>query len=81
MQKLITSEIDLQHGSCIDDKRQEILDFFLKTWEIDELTWKPLKDDSVFNLKGDPLRHEIIFYYGHTASFYINKLIISKIIE
>src|SRR5674476_1605590 len=30
--------------------------------------------------KADPLRHPMIFYYGHTATFYINKLIISKII-
>lgn len=81
MQQLITSEVDIQHCLCIDDKRQEILDYFLKTWEIDELTWKPLKDDSVFYLKGDPLRHDIIFYYGHTASFYINKLVISKVIK
>lgn len=81
MQDLITSEIDLQRGTCIDTKRQEILDYFLKTWEIDELTWKPLKDDSVFYLKGDPLRHDIIFYYGHTASFFINKLMIAKVIK
>ena len=25
-------------------------------------------------MRSEPLRHPLIFYYGHTASFYINKL-------
>jgi hypothetical protein len=31
--------------------------------------------------KADPLRHPIIFYYGHTATFFINKLKLAKITD
>ena len=76
---LIVKGVDLQHG-CLVDKRKEILDYFLKTWEIDEICYKPLKNDDVFYKRGDPLRHIILFYYGHSAAFYINKFMIAKII-
>ena len=77
--KLIVKGVDLQHGEP-EAKRKEILDYFLKTWEIDEICYKPLKNDDVFYERGDPLRHIILFYYGHTAAFYINKFMIAKII-
>ncbi|OHT09121.1 Generic methyltransferase [Tritrichomonas foetus] len=81
MQNLITKDIDLSNSTDVEAKRAEILDYFLKTWEIDELIYKPLKDDEVFLHRGDPLRHVILFYYGHTAAFYINKMMIAKIIK
>lgn len=31
--------------------------------------------------RGDPLRHIILFYLGHTAAFYINKLFLAKVIK
>ena len=78
--ELVTAEVDLTTGNA-EQKRQEILDYFLKTWEIDELCYKPLKDEKSFYLRGDPLRHVILFYYGHTACFYINKMMIAQIIS
>ena len=80
MTDLITKTIDLQHDTA-DEKRNGIRDYFLKTWEIDEKLYSQLKSDAVFYHRGDPLRHVILFYLGHTAVFYINKLMLSKIID
>ena len=35
--------------------------------------------ESAFYLRPEPLRHPLIFYLGHTAAFYVNKLIVAKI--
>ncbi len=80
MKNLLTKTIDLRSGSA-DEKRQEIRDYFLKTWAIDELLYTQLKSDDVFYRRGDPLRHIILFYLGHTAVFFINKLYLAKIID
>jgi hypothetical protein len=29
----------------------------------------------------DPLRHPLIFYLGHTAAFYINKLVSARVLK
>ena len=63
-----------------DEKRKEILDYFHKTFDLDEQLFEAFADQSAMYRKADPLRHPLIFYYGHTATFYINKLIVSKII-
>ena len=80
MQNLITKTTDLRHGNP-EQKRQEIREYFLKTWEIDEKLYTQLRSDEVFYHRGDPLRHIILFYLGHTATFFINKLFLAKIID
>jgi len=80
MQDLISKTIDLKNGTP-DAKRQEILSYFEKTWAIDEKLYTQLKSDEIFYHRGDPLRHVIIFYLGHTATFFINKLFLAKIID
>lgn len=80
MQNLITRTINLKEGTS-DNKRTEIRDYFLKTWEIDEKLYTQLVDDNAFYLRGDPLRHVILFYLGHTAVFFINKLFLARIID
>ncbi|MDP8232872.1 MAG: hypothetical protein P9L91_09430, partial [Candidatus Zophobacter franzmannii] len=72
----VTKTVNLVKGTR-DDKREEILQYFRDTWEIDEQIFASLKPES-FYMRADALRHPIIFYYGHTATFYINKLVISK---
>lgn len=79
MQDLLTRTIDLKNGQP-EEKRKEILDYFLKTWAIDEKLYTQLKSDEVFYHRGDPLRHVLLFYLGHTAVFFINKLMLAKII-
>lgn len=80
MKHLVTKTVDLTHGNA-EEKRKEIRDYFLKTWEIDEKLYSQLIDDETFYRRGDPLRHVILFYLGHTAVFFINKLFLAKIID
>jgi len=64
-----------------EQKRAEILDYFHRTFDIDEKLYDTLRHDDTFYLRADRLRHPLIFYYGHTATFFINKLTIAKAIE
>lgn len=77
---LITRNI-LLTGSSVEEKRSEILDYFLKTYETFERLFDCFKSDEVYYEQPEPLRHQLIFYYGHTASFFINKLIVAKLID
>ena len=70
----------LNEGSA-EEKRQEIRDYFHKTYSIDEKLYDTLPDDATFYIRPEPLRHPLIFYLGHTAVFYINKLIIARILD
>lgn len=68
---------------CLDGhnaqaKRIELKDYFNETWEIYESLFDVIACDSAFYQKPEPLRHPLIFYYGHTATFFINKLKLSK---
>lgn len=74
-----TRAIILNQGTA-EQKRAEIRDYFHKTYLIDEQLYDTLADEGAFYLRAEPLRHPLIFYFGHTASFYINKLIIAKLI-
>lgn len=80
MDDLITKTVDLRNGT-VEEKREEIRKYFLKTWKIDEKLYTQLASDEVFHHRGDPLRHIILFYLGHTAVFFINKMILTKIIN
>ena len=64
-----------------EKKRAEIRRYFLNTWELYENLFEGLADDSVFYERPEPLRHPLIFYFGHTATFFSNKLVVSKIID
>jgi 5-histidylcysteine sulfoxide synthase/putative 4-mercaptohistidine N1-methyltranferase len=64
-----------------EQKRAEILAYFHATFDIDEQLYDTLADDSTFYLRPDRLRHPLIFYFGHTATFYINKLTIARAID
>lgn len=66
------------NGSEAEAKRAEILGYFLKTYELYERLFDLLADDSAFYEQPESLRHPLIFYFGHTAVFYINKLVLSK---
>ena len=68
-------------GTSVKKKREEILDYFNNTYELYEKVFELLKDDSVFYEKSERTRHPMIFYFGHTATFFINKLINMKLIE
>ena len=64
-----------------EQKRTEILTYFHATFDIDEKLYETLEYDDTFYLRPDRLRHPLIFYFGHTATFFINKLSIARIID
>ncbi len=68
-------------GDSVDKKREQIRDYFLQVYETYEKLFGMLKSDEVFYKKANPLRHPLIFYFGHTATFFINKLILAKLIK
>jgi 5-histidylcysteine sulfoxide synthase/putative 4-mercaptohistidine N1-methyltranferase len=75
-----TRTIVLNNGSP-EEKRSEIRDYFHKTYSIDEMLYATLASDAAFYLRAEPLRHPLIFYLGHTAAFYVNKLVVAKTID
>jgi 5-histidylcysteine sulfoxide synthase/putative 4-mercaptohistidine N1-methyltranferase len=78
--RFITKTINLHTGDP-EQKRAEILSYFKKTYSLDEHLFDVFADTSAMYRTADPLRHPLIFYFGHTAAFYINKLVISKILD
>jgi 5-histidylcysteine sulfoxide synthase/putative 4-mercaptohistidine N1-methyltranferase len=60
--------------------REQIRDYFHQTSNIYERLFQTLKNDDAFYTKAINLRHPLIFYYGHTSTFFINKLILAGLI-
>ncbi len=72
--------ITLDGDSC-DKKRIEIKEYFHNTSDLFETIFELLKDDETFYKKSEITRHPMIFYFGHTATFFINKLMSMNIID
>ncbi len=69
------------HGSDPEAKRREILDYFLRTYEQYERLFDYMANDEAYYMRPEKLRHPLIFYFGHTAVFFVNKLMIAKVLE
>ncbi|HAI96711.1 MAG TPA: SAM-dependent methyltransferase, partial [Methylococcaceae bacterium] len=76
----ITKTILLNTGN-VQQKKEEIRDYLYKTFELEEQLYQTLKEDNAFYLRPEVLRHPLVFYYGHTASFFINKLTLASLIQ
>jgi len=61
--------------------REQVRDYFHATFSIDEQLYDSIAREEGFYLRADPLRHPLVFYLGHTAVFYINKLNIAQIVS
>jgi 5-histidylcysteine sulfoxide synthase len=61
--------------------QEAIINYFQNSWELEETLLKSIKDSDTFYLNPDPLRNPLIFYLGHSAVFYINKLIDAGILS
>lgn len=70
--------IKLDEGT-VEEKRAEIREYFLQTYELDEKLYDLLKDKKDLYKQPNRLRHPLIFYFGHTATFFMNKLNVSNI--
>lgn len=55
--------------------RQDVLDYFNNTWTLTEVLFSGLKHESTYMRPPyHQLRHPLIFYYGHPAVLFMNKL-------
>jgi len=79
-QDILVTKTPILNSGNPDEKRKEILKYFKASWELDDRLYDSLKSDDVFYMRADPLRHPLIFYIGHTATFFINKLILAGLI-
>jgi 5-histidylcysteine sulfoxide synthase/putative 4-mercaptohistidine N1-methyltranferase len=68
-------------GTDTEQKRREILDYFHATFDRYEQLFEVLSGDEAYVVKPIALRHPLIFYFGHTATFFINKLVLAGLIK
>lgn len=71
----------LLEGNDIAAKRLEIAEYFNSNFDRYESLFETLKDDRGFYEKSISLRHPLIFYFGHTATFFINKMLLTGLIK
>ena len=76
----IKNSVNLSVGS-VEEKREEIKKQFLQTYELDEKLFGLLKEKDFIYQQPNRLRHPLIFYYGHTATFFVNKLVLANILK
>jgi 5-histidylcysteine sulfoxide synthase/putative 4-mercaptohistidine N1-methyltranferase len=75
----IKNTINLSTGT-VEEKREEIKKYFIQTYELDEKLFELLKDEKCIYKQPNRLRHPLIFYFGHTATFFVNKLTLANIL-
>lgn len=61
--------------------KQEIINYLTNSWQIEDLLFKSIINSETFYLNPDSLRNPLIFYLGHSAVFYINKLVILGLLK
>jgi len=67
-------------GNDAEAKRREILAYFLSTFDRYEQLFEVLTCDEAYFNKPIALRHPLIFYFGHTATFFVNKLVLAGLV-
>ena len=68
-------------GADSEAKRREIRDYFHATFDRYEQLFEVLASDEAYFVKPIPLRHPLIFYFGHTATFFVNKLVLAGLLS
>lgn len=80
-QKLKTPlPVNLSQGEA-EEKREDIRRYFHDTYDTYEALFEPLASNEAYLARQDPLRHPLVFYYGHTATFFVNKLVLGKFLR
>ena len=63
-----------------DQLRERLLTYFHTTFDRYESLFQLLKGDEAYYVKPIALRHPLIFYFGHTATFFVNKLLLAGLL-
>jgi 5-histidylcysteine sulfoxide synthase/putative 4-mercaptohistidine N1-methyltranferase len=61
--------------------RQALRDYFTNTFDEYTRLFDALSCDEAFYVKPITLRHPLIFYFGHTATFFVNKMLLARLLE
>ncbi|CAM5218894.1 5-histidylcysteine sulfoxide synthase/putative 4-mercaptohistidine N1-methyltransferase OS=Castellaniella defragrans OX=75697 GN=HNR28_000661 PE=4 SV=1 [Castellaniella defragrans] len=64
-----------------DRLRTTLRQYFLATFDRYESLFQCLANDEAYVVKPIALRHPLIFYFGHTATFFVNKLLLTRMID
>jgi 5-histidylcysteine sulfoxide synthase/putative 4-mercaptohistidine N1-methyltranferase len=73
--------IPVLSGNDAEAARRQIREYFLATFNRYEQLFETLAGDQSFFSKPISLRHPLIFYFGHTATFFINKLVLAGLVR
>lgn len=60
--------------------RKQVREYFISTYERYESLFECLNCDKAYYEKPISLRHPLIFYLGHTATFFVNKLTLTRLL-
>ncbi|MFH7563758.1 MULTISPECIES: 5-histidylcysteine sulfoxide synthase [Oceanimonas] len=74
----IVTKTPLLTGTDPEQKREEIRRYFHQTFCLYEALFDCITTEDAYYSRPEPLRHPLIFYFGHTAVFFINKLVLGK---
>lgn len=81
MQGDLFQRTPLLSGTDTEALREEIRCYFLATFKRYEQLFEMLASEQAYFIKPIALRHPLIFYLGHTATFFINKLILAGLLQ
>src|ERR1039457_3675891 len=81
MHQKLFNRTPLLIGDDHDHKRRQIREYFHCTFDRYESLFRTLSSDEAYYSKPIALRHPLIFYLAHTATFFINKLILAGLID
>lgn len=70
---MVTKTLNL-HNGLSPAKKKEVLSYFTDTFDQYESLFDCLANEEAYYVKPNTLRHPLIFYFAHTAVFYINRL-------
>lgn len=77
----VVTKTPLLDGNSVEEVRASILKYFHDTFSLYESIFECLVDDEAYYRRANPLRHPLIFYYGHTSVFFVNKLNVANLID
>lgn len=69
------------NGSDVPATREAIRTYFLSTFNRYEQLFETLVSEESYQKQPIALRHPLIFYFGHTATFYVNKLLLAGLLS
>lgn len=81
MQNSLFARTPVLNGSDAKVTRQDIRDYFHATFDRYEQLFETLSGEQAYFKKPIALRHPLIFYFGHTATFFVNKLVLAGLLK